>query len=524
MKYLKRKPTVQFLILIISLQFIPSDTSNVTDLDRDKIISNAAVDNLSDTIMKSIDAISTWNSIDLIVLGITLGTLTIEDLESHIVACGNQSYWGSVILGKFYADLYGYSSLAIDNEVKKALEGYPMFSDYAVPLTRPADDHMSLWDQGMLLGFNYAIELNYSTDKWNPFSAYEGLKKCRDSNGRAFYACNPDTNHTWSMYGTRWMSTSNLASAFMRLYELTNDTRMLDSALQEWDDLNKYYWSTSKNRYDYSRNWRTWEWSTLEVFFNYDRLKKVNGSLKLFDRIYIDAMNRYLISSWNSPQWINKVVAHSKGAAQRRLHATTDAWQILLTYFGYFTDRAQQNMKSMLEGTYHVPAWEALLDSTPGLYDPSTGLFQYDSNSAGPTDLATTEGILALFLMGISPQNGGGLILPKRVIGYSGGYYPVDTLRFWYNEQKIMLPIYANTTLKFLYGDFNPEYKFDQHGLYNITFSSNWNNITSVDLVKSIEIDLKDVPVRLTSEIPPTITESTTATSLPQVHQRMSKS
>jgi hypothetical protein len=498
---------------MISLQFFTLNTSNPTDLDEKNAISYEIVDNLADTIKKSIDAISSWSTSELIALGIMLGTHTVEDLESYIITSGNQNYWPGIIRGRHYADLYGYNSLAIDNEVKRALDGYLMFSNYSVPLSRPADNHMSLWDQYTLLGFNYAIELNYSTDKWDPFSAYQGLKNCRDTIGRAFYACNPDTNQTWALFNTRWMSTSNLASSFMRLYELTNDTRMLDSALQEWDDLNRYYWSPSKKGYDYSRKWRTWEWSTLEVFFNYDRLRKLNGSLNLFDRIYIDAMHRYLTLSWNSPQWKNKVVAHSEGASQRRLHATADAWQILLTYFGYFPDSIQQNMKSMLEGTYDLPAWEALLNSNAGLYFPSTGLFQYDSNSLGPTDGATTEGILTLFLLGVSPQNGGGLILPKRIVGYSGGYFPADRLRFWYNEQKIMLPIYANTTLKFLYGDLNPEYEFAEHGLYNITFSLDWNSVTNVDLVKSIEVDPKDVPIQLTSLDPPNATYSTTTTT-----------
>ncbi|MHA2091797.1 MAG: hypothetical protein ACW98K_13170 [Candidatus Kariarchaeaceae archaeon] len=311
MNSLKKKSTVLLLLLMISLQFFTLNTSNPTDPDGKNAISYEIVDNLADTIKKSVDAINSWNTPELIAIGIMLGTHTVEDLENYIIASGNNSYWSGIIRGKFYADLFNYSSLAIDNEVKKALDGYPMFSNYSVPFTRIPDDYMILWDQYTLLGFNYAVELNHSTDKWDPFSAYQGLKNCRDTIGRAFYACNPDTNQTWSLFNTRWMSTSNLASCFMRLYELTNDTRMLDSALQEWGDLNRYYWSASKNGYDYSRNWRTWEWSTLEVFFNYDRLRKLNGSLNLFDRIYIDAMHRYLTTSWSSPQWSNKVVAHS---------------------------------------------------------------------------------------------------------------------------------------------------------------------------------------------------------------------
>jgi hypothetical protein len=279
------------------------------------------------------------------------------------------------------------------------------------------------------------------------------------------------------------MSTANLADCFMMLYHETGSPTALNYALQEWKDLNTYYWVG--DHYKYSRSWSTWEWSGIEVFFNYDKLRELNGTLEDWDRVYVDLQNRYLAQLWSSPQWRNKVVAHSQGASQLRLHGTLDAWMMLSSYFGHFSSGNQSNSRNLLEGATVTQAWQALLSPEAGLYDPATYRFKLDSDASDYTDYATAEGCMTLFLMGISPQSGAGLMIPKRVSGYSGEPFPADVFRFLYDARQVVIPVYGGTTLKFLFGSSHPSFTFPVDGLYRVTFSSDWNSIARVDPLSS---------------------------------------
>ena len=466
-------------------------------------------DILADIINRSMNTITVWNeSSNLFFRGITLGKVDISDLDEFILEQSQKNDSHGVFITKRYSEFFNYSSSEIDEAVKWALDFTPMFNSFSLPRTQ-SDNLFIVWRQYMLHGYRYARELNYATTKWNATSAFFGLRNCRITNGRAFYGCNPDTNGTNSLFETRWMNTANLANCFLILYNETGIDEALDHAFLEWDDLNTYYWNKSRIVYEYSRTWRTLEWSTIEVFFNFEKLRKLNGTLKNWNRIYFDLQSRYLVNAWNSPLWKAKVVAHSEGASQRRLHGTLDAWMLLQTYFGYFSDVNQNNMRNMLEGNTDTQAWKALLSSSAYLYNPTSYRFRLDSDKA-ESDYATSEGCMTLFLMGFSPKNGSGIILPKRCFGYSGEPFPADFLNFLYSERQIKIPVYANTTLKFMFGSIHPNYTFSENGLYNITFTSDWNSIDQVELLKRIDIEM---PVQQPSPPPPSPTSSSSPSS-----------
>jgi hypothetical protein len=167
------------------------------------------------------------------------------------------------------------------------------------------------------------------------------------------------------MHSTRWMSTANLASCFMILYKETNIREALDLVFQEWIDLNKYYWNEVKGAYDYSREWRTWEWSSIEVVFSYEKLRECYDNLVNWSRVYTDLQNRYLQKSWNSPLWnFNaKVVLHSEFSTQKRLHGTLDAWMLLHSYYDFFSQSNQNNLHKILESNDNDTAWRGLPSS-----------------------------------------------------------------------------------------------------------------------------------------------------------------
>ena len=439
---------------------------------------------LADFINLSMNTIKDWKtSSGLLARGIILGKVDVTDYDDLILSQRTNNDWIEIFSTKRYTELLNYSSDVINESVKWALDNTPMFNQYSLPQTE-YDGFFSLWNQFVLHGYRYARELNHSRDRWNAISAYEALKKCRLDFGRSFYECNPDTKSIKNMHGTRWMSTANLANCFMILYKETDIREALKLAFQEWTDLNKYYWNETRSAYDYSRIWRTWEWSSIEVFFNYEKLREYYNLVN-WSRVYTDLQNRYLQKSWNSPLWnFNaKVVLHREFSTQKRLHGTLDAWMLIHSYFGHFNESNQNNVRRMLEGDGDDAAWRGLLSSEAQLYSPSTHRFKIDSNAKGDTDYATAEGCLTLFLLGISPQSGSGLMIPKRCDGYSGEPIPLDLFKFDYHKQQIIIPVSNNTRLKFLFGTIYPTYTFPENGLYKISFTSDWNSIITVELI-----------------------------------------
>ncbi|MFX0123540.1 MAG: hypothetical protein ACFFAE_07845 [Candidatus Hodarchaeota archaeon] len=441
---------------------------------------------LANKIFLSTKTITDWTSgINLFARGIVLGEVNISDLDEVITNYQSDNLWKEIFCTKRYSEHLNYSSLIINEAIKWALSQTPMFEHYSLPVTQ-SDNYFNLWRQFTLYGYRYAKELNYLTNKWNASSAFEGLRNCRSTNGRAFYECNPDTNATKDLFDTRWMSTGNLAGCFMILFNKTGLEEALDYALQEWSDLNTYYWNEYKQGYDYARTWKTWEWDVIDVFFNYDKLLRLNGSLQNWDRVYKDLQNRYLVNLWDSHQWKANVVVHSKSTNQRELFGTLDAWMVLHSYFGHFNRSNQFHMQSMLEGDKVNQAWRALLRPEAGLYDSETYRFTMAAENPEYTDYATAEGCMTLFLMGISPQEGRGLSFPKRCHAFSGEPFPADVFRFFYYSNQIIIPVYADTTLKFLYGSIHPIQYFNENGIYKITFSSDWNSITQVEQISEL--------------------------------------
>ncbi|MFX0135960.1 MAG: hypothetical protein ACFFDN_20120 [Candidatus Hodarchaeota archaeon] len=430
-------------------------------------------ENLADQINVSKNTISDWTANSkLWARGYVLGETDASDLDFIITNYKSNNDWLRVFETKTCADRINYSSSIINETVKWALNYTPMFKNYSIPQTSYDEGiyYFNMWARWALNGFRYSRELNYLINKWNITSAFEGLKACRDYFGRAFYFCNPDILTCKNLFGTRWMSTSNLADCFMNIYRETGLSEALTYALKEWADLNNYYWIENPGYYKYPRSSSStfrYEWSFIEVFFNYHKLKKLNGTLNNWNRVYIDLQNRFLAQKWSSPQWRDKVVSHCDGGGEKRLFATENAWLVLLTYFGNFNYPNQINLRNMLEGGSSLPGWKEILNS--GLYDNTTYRFTHDSGDPF-SDHGTSIGCLTLFLMGISPQNGPGLNVPKRCQSYAAEPFPMDVFKFLYDDHQIVIPVYGGTTLKFLYGTSYPSYTFPEDGVYTVTF------------------------------------------------------
>ena len=441
---------------------------------------------LADQINACLREVTSWK--DLANIGVVMHKSSLDDFDTWITSRANASDWKGVFAVKRYAEQAGYSSSTIDAKVKLALSNIPMFNNYSLPKTDTSGSgYFWPWDRYVLYGYRYAEELNWGTGRWNKTSGFLALKSMRDWYGRAFYRCNPDIPVADSLYGTRWHQAGSLMDSFFIFYKLgVKDA--LDYAVQEWRWLNNKLWFN--DHFNYAPSSSSWEFSGISVFPNVAKLHLNGTSLGNWSRVMTDLQYRYTSSLWSSPQWHGtyKVAEHHHpGNPERRLDGTLDAWIMLNTFYGLFNSGNRTNMKNMLEGNGVTQAWVGL--NASDLRRTTTNLFRLTSSSSY-SDSSTALAALGLFLIGISPQDGRGLAIPlisDRHSDYASLNY--RHFEFDYTNRKIKIPVWGGTTLKFIYGKTGATEYFETTGIYNITFTSDWNSISQVVKVSNLYFD-----------------------------------
>ena len=435
---------------------------------------------LADQIIRTVESVSDWN--DLVNIGTVLCRSSLSDFDAWITRSADSSDWRNVFYIKSHAEHAGFSSSTIDAKVGLALHKMPMFEKYSLPITNVATDTSpsTFWPQNRapLHGYRYSRELAQDTDRWNAHSGFLGLKNVRDSLGTPFYSANPDTNEAQVMnYGPRWLDAGNLMDTFLILSkEGISDS--LDYAVNEWVWLNSSLWKS--DHFTYANAWLGWEFSAMDILPNVMRLHLNGRSLNYPERVAVDLQARYLRSSWQSPQWstIGPVAMHHNPSnAERRLDGTLGAWIMNHTFYSLFDLDNQARMRDMLEGNGVTQAWKGLVASD--LRQDGKDSYKLTSKLQA-SDQATAESTLALLLLGISPQSGNGLAIPL-VSGFHSDYNALNSyhFRFDYDGRSIKIPVWSGTQLKFMYGDTPVTRYFEGTGIYEISFSSDWNKITA---------------------------------------------
>jgi hypothetical protein len=435
---------------------------------------------LADRINSVLGAVEDWS--DVVDIGIVMHRSFSVGFDAWITSRANVSDWTGVFYVKRCADHAGYSSTTINSTVKLALSSVPMFSKYSLPKTDGT--YFWPWDRYVLYGYRYSQELGWETGRWNKTSGFLALKAVRDSYGKAFCKCDPDSLFAVEWLGTRWHQAGSLMDCFFIFHKLGVKVA-LDYAVQEWNWLNAKLWET--DHFNYSVMVSGWEFSGISVFPNVAKLLS-ETELKDSGHIVTDLQSRYISNLWNSPEWFagkyRVAVHHYPGNPERRLDGTTDAWIMLNTFYGVFGSQNQQAMKDMLEGNGVTQAWTGLCDSD--LANSATNSFR-DSSNGNYSSGATAEAALCLFLMGISPQDGKGLAVPLISDCHSDfSSLNYRHFEFDYLNHRIKIPVWGGTRIKFLYGQAGTEKYFGETGIYRITFSSDWNAVFQVERVSDL--------------------------------------
>jgi hypothetical protein len=130
------------------------------------------------------------------------------------------------------------------------------------------------------------------------------------------------------------------------------------------------------------------------------------------------------------------------------------------------------------------------MGSTANLYDSSANKFRWESGSS-TCDGATAYALTLMFLMGIVPQTA---VLAFPIEEYTYEYiYDIDPELYGIDldNNSIRVSVVKGGVLEFIYGASPTFCSFPSSGVYEITFSNDWNNIVNVSRLQDLPCNRK---------------------------------
>jgi hypothetical protein len=440
--------------------------------------------------------------------GYLLGKYGVTEFENEINyynGLGTMQGYSEAAVLRTLADLLGVTSPTLDNYTKTTLTNTPFLGTTHVPINwnYSGHDYFIVCRYGQIHMYKVAKQLNWELTKWNSSSAWQEMKNVFVAAGnKGVLGLDPRDNSYYAGEDRYYDEHTQSIACLIDLYEVdkVNNGGALTYARDTlWTYVNNTFWTGSYYKYKVANP--DYECEAPFFYFVIGRMRALNGySLTNWDRILTDIYSRFLINGWDSPQWTygstryySVVHTHSTNS-QRRLGNTLMAWISLHAFYHLLDSTRQQVIRNLLKSDTGT-AWNLML-AYSGLYDSSTNKFRFLSDGS-VNDTATATGITLLFLLGIIPETGS-LYIPLFNWGYEcNGAVPYDLggavlngyFKFDYANRKIRLPIKAGT-LRFIYGTADVEYTFASDGIYEITFSTDWNSIVDVVKIGNLDPDL----------------------------------
>lgn len=393
--------------------------------------------------------------------------------------------------------------LGIEREtvIKAALTNAVMVN--GLPRSHDAEpDYWEVADGDLLYGFYWADKWSHETSKWNKLTAKNNLIACFVDAGNSFliyYSPTAQDEGTDRFYDENGQT----MRAFMLLYEFFEYADALEYAEAIWDWVNTYHWTGGTTypfeHYKYKPGEEEYECSGGPFLQLGTYLKWLKSDISNWDRLKLDMYNRGLRLEWYSPNWLDttsnltptaSTMHMTPGNTQRRLGETLSMWGALLGVYQLLDSTCKTAIKTMIEGkgttyAWH-PAWMLLRNDKTNLYDAPTDKFKTVSG-VGSSDVATAQAAFLMFFLGILPQTGA-LAVPNEELYYLEPYAIVDADLFALDitNRKVTMAVGVAGTFKFLYGTSKPEYEFTSTGIYEVTFASDWNSISSVSKLSDL--------------------------------------
>jgi len=434
-----------------------------------------------DSLINNVD----WNeSIDTMYIGFSMGQTGLSDLESAFASLDTAISvlkW-SVILKKFGIENETKVKWALDNQVMMS-NGLP---DY------DGNDRFSVSHRYLLLGYHWAEEYSYQTDKWNKTKAYENFKWAIDHSTypAVLYVYSDNTTYCTASGPRFYDEAGQTIDCFLKFYEL-GITEAMDDAVNTWEWINNELWTGT--HYDYARLQGSWECESGGFLQIITKLEDLNPTVGNITRLKTDLVNRYIAKKWGSPQWTwgdgtekYVVVHHNPDNPKQRLQNTIMAWSAILGINIEYSEQEKTNVTDMLEGfSGYDPAWDLLFNSSHALYSSEKNLFKLLSGGE-VGNRYTAEACALLLNLGMVSKTGT-MAIPLEEYFYEYRYNIIDGQLFSINitSRTVKVPIRDVGTADFLFNE-TVTYNFTETGLYELTFSGNWSSITDSNRISSL--------------------------------------
>jgi hypothetical protein len=383
----------------------------------------------------------------------------------------------TLIQTKRIAELDGVNSFLLNQMVAEAMDNQQMTGHWP---NVDSNGVLVYW-KFLVFTYKYAVELGVNTSKWNRDLAFQEYLDCWEADPD-FLLFNP-ADGTSIDYGDRYYDeNAEVLSIFLKFHQI-GVPEALNYANYMWAHLCTHHWSGSYFPYTGSSGQVECEaGSFAEAIAEF---YATNGyALSNFPDYILQDLDYKFISggNWSAKLWSPGayVVRHAESNPEKRLENTVTAWAAMHSYYPLMDDSMKSNFINLL--TASPNAWQGLINYS-NMY--SNGRFSWRENQ-NYTDDATCGGAMTLFLNGIVPDSGS-LAIPVIDEFYQDWYsmFPATHFRFDYESQTIRIPVWAGK-INFTFGTETASYNFSDNGIYEVTFSSDWNNVTNANKISSL--------------------------------------
>jgi len=462
---------------------------------------------LASTIESLINNINFTADLDTAYMGLGFGVDTLQSFQSMVDALPS-SQWSTILY--WYAVLDKFN-VANQTTIERALDAASMLPNGLPDETVDSDGNpcFLIYDRYLIYGYYWANEYQYDQSKWNLTQAYSSFDAAV-TYSQTHYTTPPlwiygdDTAKPFS--GRYYDETGESLDCYLEFYKF-GVTQALNKAAALWNFENSYYWNGSYYGYTGANCLFECEAGGFEQIiwklFDYD------PSIPNVQNLITDINTRYLNSLWNSPQWLDYVVQHANANPQRRLENTQMSWQSIIAAYSLLSPSSQADVQELLNGTAYglvngnnevEPAWSLLSNPAADLYDPTTGLYSIYSGVT-PSNSASALAANLLMDLGII-QTSAALAVPIEELHYEYTYNIIDEDLYAmdFNTDSIKIPIISPGELTFLYGSTPVTCCFNQIGIWNITFTTDWNKVINASCIGPLPSNRMYCPTSLNNE------------------------
>ena len=415
--------------------------------------------------------------------------------ENYDAALSTIPDFKTLIQTKRIAELDDVNSSLLNQMVAEAMDNQQMNGHW--PTVDPYGMHV-YW-KFLVFSYKYANELGLDTSKWNSYLAFQEYLNCWEVDHDFLWFNAADI--TTRDFGDRYYDeNSEVLSIFLKFYQI-GIPEALGYANQMWAHLCSSHWSGSY--FPYSGSSGQVECEAGPFAEAIAELYVTNGySLPNFpDYILKDIDYKFTSGGdWSAKLWSPGayVVRHAESNPEKRLENTVTAWAAMHSYYGLMDDSMKSDFIDLLTGSPN--AWQGLITDS-NMY--SEGRFHWRENKNYTND-ATCGGAMIMFLNGIVPDTGS-LAIPVIEETFQDWYsmFSASHFRFDYESRSIRIPVWAGK-INFIFGTETAYYNFSDNGIYEVNFSSDWNNVTSANKTSSLSERFAYLAPAVDNPLPPT--------------------